>query len=353
MRKNPDKPFKTFPELVKYLQEKHRLHIIDPLWAEKALRIIPYYDLVNGYKDVFMSNDEFRDSICFEYLYLFHAFDHQLQNILFEFSIVIENYFKNNLSFILAKDFGVFESDYLSRKNYVSAKNNLKYDALYHSIKSIFWDTKHNSLKPRHKIDEPTAHYVYTHNHIPPWILLKNVSFSNAINLYILMKPEQKIELTNIIIPNPLINVSNKIQLLEYALTLIRKCRNSIAHNLKFISFNNKKYYNDISNKSLKAFIPPELLSWTDIHQHLGKYDIYAYIIFSMALLPDSIQKNSLLTNLLILLDRYSQSSDTVELSIFSNYCHYTHLPLNICDRLHRYNEQVLNSKHLFPEMKQ
>ena len=145
MRKNPDKPFKTFPELVKYLQENSRFDIsYDPLWAEKALRIIPYYDLVNGYKDVFMSNDEFRDSICFEYLYLFHAFDHQLQNILFEFSIVIENYFKNNLSFILAKDFGVFESDYLSRKNYVSAKDNLKYDAItpFHKIHFLGYQTQ-------------------------------------------------------------------------------------------------------------------------------------------------------------------------------------------------------------------
>lgn len=45
----PDKPFKTFHELVEYLQREHNLYVIDPAWAENALKLVPYYDL-NLYK---------------------------------------------------------------------------------------------------------------------------------------------------------------------------------------------------------------------------------------------------------------------------------------------------------------
>ena len=71
----PDKPFKTFRELVEYLQREHNLYVIDPAWAENALKLVPYYDLINGYKDIFMINDKFQPPVNFEYLYLFHAFD--------------------------------------------------------------------------------------------------------------------------------------------------------------------------------------------------------------------------------------------------------------------------------------
>lgn len=110
---------------------------------------------------------------------------------------------------------------------------------------------KNGNKKVVDKIDEPTAHYAYRHNHIPAWILLKNVSFSNAINLFILLKPAQKEELVDMLITTHL-TTDQKIQILQYTLTLVRKCRNTIAHNLKFISFDAQRYSGSLNHKSIK-----------------------------------------------------------------------------------------------------
>lgn len=351
MQKNLDKPFKTFHELVLHLQNEHELKIIDPIWAEHALKIVPYYDLINGYKDVFMTNDKFQSSITFEYLYLFHTFDRQIQNILFSISTLVEDYFKNNLAYILAKDFGAHEIGYLSNKNYISRKGNISYESTYKRICAIYTDRETGKIKPRYLIDEPTAHYVYKHNHIPPWILLKNVTFSNAINLFVLLKPSQKEELTNMLIPTHL-PIDQKIQLLQYSLTMVRKFRNKIAHNLKFISFNSKKYSKALNYKSVKRFIPNSLLSWKDIHRNVGIYDIYAYICFSMALLPDCIEKRMIVGNLIGFLKAYADDDSGVHKNVTAHYFQYTHIPDNIIDRLLLYLNEV-NNRMKYPSIQE
>ena len=345
----PNKPFKSFRELVEHLQNEHDLYVIDPNWAENALKFIPYYDLINGYKDIFMVNDKFQPPINFEYLYLFHAFDRQIQNILFAFSNLIEDYFKNNLAYVLAKDFGVWENDYLSKRNYVSSKGHITYAQTYKHFISVYTD-KQGKKKPITQIDEPTAHYAYKHNHIPPWILLKNVSFSNAINLFVLLKPNQKEELANMLIHTHL-SIDQKIQLLQYTLTLVRKCRNAIAHNLKFISFDCKRYSSALNHKSIKRFIPNILLSWRDIRKDVGIHDVYAYVCFSMALMPNSIEKRTLLENLCIFLDGYTKDKNYVHQSVMDNYLRSTYIPTDIIKRLYLYHEEVKN-KTPYPQKK-
>lgn len=335
----PDKPFKTFRELVEYLQREHNLYVIDPAWAENALKLVPYYDLINGYKDIFMINDKFQPPVNFEYLYLFHAFDRQIQNILFAFSNLIEDYFKNNLAYVLSRNFGVFEDDYLSKTNYVSSKGRITYAQVYKQIIAVYTD-KLGNKKPITKIDEPTAHYVYTHNHIPPWILLKNVSFSNAINLFILLKPAQKEELVDMLITTHL-TTDQKIQILQYTLTLVRKCRNTIAHNLKFISFDAQRYSGSLNHKSIKKFIPNNLLSWKDINNDVGIHDIYAYICFSMALIPNSIEKRILLENLFIFLNSYTKDKNPIHQDVLDKYLHFTKIPNDIIARLYQYHAEV------------
>lgn len=174
--------------MVAYLQDFHHLACLDPAWDASVLQLVPYYDLINGYKELFMSGDKFKPGISFEYLYFFHAFDHSLQNILFEFSVIIENYFKNNLAHVISRDFGVDVGDYLSYKNYRSSRGGVRFDDIFSKIAAIYQKT------PSHSIDEPTRHYVLHHNHVPPWILMKNVTFSNSINLFSLMKSPQLVE---------------------------------------------------------------------------------------------------------------------------------------------------------------
>ena len=109
-----DKPFKTFDELVDVLQNKHGLLVTNEEFAKQILQCIPYYDLVNGYKDILMKDDAYLPTMGMSHLFLMHAFDRGFQNVLFEFSVIIEDYFKNILAYTIADSFGVDESKYHS-----------------------------------------------------------------------------------------------------------------------------------------------------------------------------------------------------------------------------------------------
>ena len=333
MTQIPDKPFKSFPELVSLLENTHKLKISDPETAEKILSLIPYYDLINGYKDLFMdNNDEYISSVTFEDLYLFHIFDKGFQGTIFPFSNIIENYFKNVLAYVIAKDFGVCEKSYLHKSNYIGNIQKRYYSDIQSSIEKVYNDTR---------IDEPTAYYLAHHNHIPPWILLKNVTFSRAINLFEFLKPAQRIQVCDMLIPAS-IPQNQKYQLLLYVLTVIRKCRNTIAHNLKFTSFSVSQYNKHLPHRALRTFISPKLLSWEEIRKEKNIDDIYAYIMFSLSLIPDSAVKLFFLQQLIDYLTanslRYTESSAP---NLANLYIKKLNFPPDIVSRLQNYRNSV------------
>lgn len=353
-----DKPFKTFDELVCYLETVHGLRITngdaERKYIASVLHMIPYYDLVNGYKDCFMEDDQFRSDVVFPDLLLFYSFDRGFQNVIFPFSIMVEDYFKNILAYIMARDFGVHQDEYLDKRNYVTSSGKIIYKELYKRIRSVYERRKRDEhgrylipaeyqFKDLEYIDEPTRHYVDKHNHIPPWILLKNVKFSSATNLFRLMKSEQKKEISQLMISAD-IPVDQKIQILIYALTLIRMCRNHMAHNLKFISFSAEKYSRGLSRKALSKWIPRELVSRGELERGRGISDVYAYIIFSLALIPDSFHKILLLSRLSAYLQFLLDTDSRLPLwrKPYTRYIEATNLPPDFYDRLLVYQNVLI-----------
>lgn len=100
-----DKPFRTFEELAVLLRDEHGLAIGNIEETVQVLRFIPYYDLVNGYKDVLMYGERFRYPFNITDLLLFHSFDRNFQSSLMSFSTTVEDYFKNVLAYVIAKIF--------------------------------------------------------------------------------------------------------------------------------------------------------------------------------------------------------------------------------------------------------
>lgn len=178
-----DKPYKTIDQLLDLLETNHNLTITNQESAKNILKFIPYYDLVNGYKEHFMNEeDKFETGLTLDTLYWFHTFDRGFQNVLFEFSVIIEDYYKNLLSQVLAKHFGVGEKEYLALENYVQRKGIIKREIILQELNNIV----------KHTNDNPTKYYKAKHNHIPPWILLKNTSFSTSINIFVLLTRNSK-----------------------------------------------------------------------------------------------------------------------------------------------------------------
>lgn len=336
---NYDKPFKTFTEQIAYLSDNYHLLISDKEFANTALQTIPYYDLVNGYKDSMMIGNQFKASITIEFLYTFYLFDKGFQNIIFKQIMFLENKFKLLLSYTISKNFGVHQDDYLSEKNYLSCKNNLKFKKLKTNIEKIYIP------KNIYDIPQPTRHYVSTHNHIPAWILFKNISFSNAINLFALLEPNEKSEIINAMIPDNIL-YKEKAEFLLRSLNLLRKFRNQIAHNLKFVTYKSPKA-DTLSAKTLKKLLPNQLISWNDINkQSRGLNDIYANMLLIICLLKDKYLITTFCNEIFSFIYPLDATlNEQMKASMFKEYATITNLPYNLPDRIISYRKNVLSKR--------
>lgn len=318
-----DKPFKKYDEQITHLKSVHKLTIDNPALAERALRTFSYYDLINGYKDIFMSEDDtFKPGVTFEYLYVFNAFNINIQSIFFKYSVIAENIFKNNLAYLLSNKFGLHYTEYLNYEKYADHKSAKDRQIFFKTLKKIkeIADTTN---------DYPTKHYRDNHNHIPSWILFKNVNFGLTIDLAKSLRAADKNELNALILPYLTFNEDNKFPLLS-ALTIIRKYRNVIAHNLKFISF---KPTTKLELDKLPKIFRKHLL---DGHcKIVPNNTVYSFILSLVLVLSDPILINELIHDI-----EMQFLSDNNQGLILSDFCEITGIPVDIVKRLRNFMEE-------------
>jgi abortive infection bacteriophage resistance protein len=246
---NFDKPFKTYDEQLKKLQTDYQLTIVDWNAGINILKSLSYYDLVNGYKDYFMIGGVYKEGTTIDYLYAFLLFDKQIQNILFKYSQHVENNFKNNLAYTMSKNFGVSVVDYLNKNNFIADKK--RQQKLKETIANI-----HKTIS--NKEDNPTKYYCEKHNHVPPWILFRNLTFNITIDLYSFLKDLEKREIYEEYFDSNKLTRIESLELMKSTITIIRRFRNKIAHNLKAISHIDMTHLNF---KALKKVLPVSLTS--------------------------------------------------------------------------------------------
>ena len=314
-----DKPFKTYQQQIQHLIDDYGLNISDVAFAEHALKTMSYYDLINGYQDVLLVNGKYRPHISIEFLYTFHLFDKGFQNIFFARIMFIENYFKSLLAHCVSENFGVDQSDYLDKRNYNYASKQIIFADLKRDITSIY---------QQHYPPTPTRFYKLNHNHIPPWILFKNISFGNSINLFRVLKSKQKNALANEMLPGTAIPRSAKIDFLISGLNLIRQCRNMIAHNLKFVTFHGNAK-NSLKRSTLIALLPSELTSTDQGYPHLGVNDLYAVFLFIYEILNTPYLKYLFLEEVI----RYISPPTDGNIPLFEQYSDITGLPHDLLNR--------------------
>lgn len=301
-----------------------------------ALSTMSYYDLINGYQDIFMIDNKYIENMSIEYLYTFHLFDNKFQNILFRQSVFIENVFKTRLSHIIAKNHGVHQNDYLNEKHYFAyAKDNQRtnFINLRDNIERVYTNKKYCN-----NIPQPTRHYLKEHNHIPPWILFKNISFGNSIDLYRLLKPKEKREITNAMMTQDSLNYTQKVDFLTNSLNIIRSFRNQIAHNLKFVTY---KTLNPIAPKTIKKISPPFLYTNSDIEKKTGANDIYALIMSIVILLDDPFLVSEFLHEILNHISSVNdpllgEQEKGIPETLYMDYSEITRLPLNLAERINK-----------------
>ncbi len=324
-----DKPFLTYEEQIDYLRDRHGLVIKDKDFAVTALKTVSYYDLINGYKESFMDEKEhYIDGITMERLFVFHQFDRSIQNVLFKYSVYAERKFKTQLAYVLAQDFGIHQSDYLDIRKYVRPHHPSRREKLSRTIEcmqALYTDTSKY-------VDNPTRHYRNTKNHIPPWILIKNTSFSTASDLYSFLPKEQKNKVLRLMFPDASNDLACEKEIFPNALRCVRLFRNKIAHNLKFVTFRMGKKH-AIKLVNLQKMLPDVLITKSDIEDRRGANDPYGMLLSLIWLIQEKNILLELVFDMLLQIEKVDCRNTDVD-GVCGDYYRITNFPTDLDLRL-------------------
>ena len=210
------KVFKTLTEQVEILESKG-LEVKD---VEKAKDILlrENYFFISGYRHVFLKQDanhNFIEGSTFEEMYSLFQFDRQLRNIIFKNLLIVENNYKSIVSYVLSKNYGYKERDYLKLENFTTDRNK------YRQVNDLLRKMK-RQIRVNGGQHSATLHYINNYGYIPLWIVVKVLSFGIISEVFSILKEKDKEEVASIF----KLNSSS----LESYLPILANYRNLCAH---------------------------------------------------------------------------------------------------------------------------
>lgn len=262
-----DKIFKTHDELISLLISRG----VDistgeaKRFAKTRLQHEGYYNLINGYKKLFLidqQNDEYKPGTTVNEMYALFVFDQRLREIFLRYILEVERNIKCLIAYEFPQKYG--HDNYLLYKNFDLCKRDS-----HKNIISMLSDIQHQIAS--RGSDPSIRHYLDTYGYIPLWVLNNILSFGQISKFYFNMKQadRQSISRTFKIMDHELET------LLKY-LTAIRNC---CAHNNRLYCFRSHDVMID-TKYHINLQIPK------DREYENGKRDLFAAVIALKILLP-------------------------------------------------------------------
>ena len=183
------KEYKTIEQQLEILRSR-KLVISDEKNAKEFLERENYYNVVNGYKDLFLRRghsgniikpEEYIPETNFNELKSLFLFDRDLRILFLKYVLIFENNFKSILAHEFSKKYPQINA-YLNIQNYTSTPKKVLKQI------SIITSTIHD------KIDKEATikHYIEKHNSVPFWVLVNYLTIGNLANIYGILKDGDK-----------------------------------------------------------------------------------------------------------------------------------------------------------------
>lgn len=262
------KTFKNLDEQIEILKNKG-LTIEDDLLAKHILLRENYF-FFSGYRHLFLKSNYDRTFIpgtSFREVYGLFLFDRQLRNIIFKNILIVENNLKSIMAYVISKNHGYKENDYLNPAIY--SRDSKRKRQINDLLKKMSRQIRINGVK-----HTATEHYLTNYDFVPLWIGVKVLSFGIISELYtILVRDDQK-EIADIL--NIEVN-----DLVDY-LPILANYRNLCAHEDLCFNHKTQKIIND--TKYHEALNVPKMNG----EYIYGKNDLFSLIIILKRLLSSS-----------------------------------------------------------------
>lgn len=157
--------------------------------TKKLLLQNNYYNVVNGYKQLFLAStrpvDKYKFGTRFDEIYAVYEFDMRLRDLTLQYLLKFETTVKSIIAYTFSEKYG--HKDYLNYSNFSSIGSES-----YQRVSSLFTNLYNKiSMNIRHK-DVSVIHYVENKKYIPLWVLVNLMSFGDLSKFYSCMKQSDR-----------------------------------------------------------------------------------------------------------------------------------------------------------------
>ncbi len=263
------KEFKNIDEQINLLKSRNII-FEDEEEAKKILLHNNYYNIINGYKDLFLDEQNlnvYKNRTNFNEIYALHEFDRQLRNIFLEYILKFENSLRALIAYYFSEQYG--NDNYLKLNNFETFENiNVNNDTKQKNIKHIQGLLGNINKNVANNIENKYInHYIINYGFIPLWVLVNILSFGDICNFYRLMKQRERIKIA--------IELNINETDLYSLLNILTKTRNLCAHDERlynyrfptYTSINDTKYHQMLSLPIING------------RYAIGKNDLFAVVI--------------------------------------------------------------------------
>ena len=252
------KTFKTLDEQIDILISKGL--VFDDIESAKSILLRENYFFLSGYRHVFLNPDKktFIEGTKFRELYAMFSFDRQLRNVIFKNILIVENNLKSILAYVMSKNHGFKENNYLNPHNFVKDSKKTK------QINDLIRKMK-RQISVNGKQHSATAHYLINYGYIPLWVVVKVLSFGIVGELYTILQYQDQKEIADVF-------GVDIYSMIEY-LPILANYRNLCAHEDICYSNRTQKVIEDTKYHSL------HYITKSDDEYIYGKNDLFALVI--------------------------------------------------------------------------
>lgn len=301
----PDKEYKTYRQLLTILRNRG-MSIKKGSQGSRVISILEkenYYNVVNGYKDLFLdpastpAAECYKTGTSFNEVYALYEFDREVRHIYLKYLLKVENSFKTVLAHEFSHLYG--HDNYLKLENFyvgpspdqkvlqrIARNNRLDINTdlsrIQHisseenigSVVKLIGDIQQEIARQMSKHHQVVNHYMSEYGYIPLWVLVNVLTFGKITTFYKLMKPADKV------------TVAKKFGIasdeLHKYMDICSLARNKCAHDERFFDIKFRRSLHTKSIAKLSILSLPRDASGSYLS---GTNDAYAIaIIFAMLL---------------------------------------------------------------------
>ncbi len=218
------KEYKSNEELVNYLSSKGVI-ISNKKDALEKIERYTYYSIVNTYKNIFKDkNGDYINNVSFDDIYAIFEFDKKLKSIVLKYCLEIETVIKSIMANQISKIYGI--KDYLNISNW---DNKINVEIRENLLKKI-----NNEIEKDYNVHTAVTHYIDKYGFVPPYVLVKILTFGVASSYYGLLKQSDRQAIAKYF------KISDK--LLKQILKNLTTVRNVAAHSDRLYNYTSKFY---------------------------------------------------------------------------------------------------------------